>query len=104
MNPGNIFEETGQTARSLIDALKGSPVALFMLISNAAILAFLWYVTVENNAAKRLEAAQRAESSKAFAEKMVDCVPSETVKQIMDRSFKVQSDESKPLPKQEKAQ
>jgi hypothetical protein len=46
MNPG-IPEEAGQTARSLIDALKAQPHVVGLLIINAALLVFMFYALHE---------------------------------------------------------
>jgi hypothetical protein len=42
MNPGPT-EEAGQTARSFIDALKGQPAVLALIVANAAMLVFMFY-------------------------------------------------------------
>jgi len=42
MNPG-IIEETGQTARSFIEALKTQPATLAMIVANVVMLVFLFY-------------------------------------------------------------
>jgi hypothetical protein len=42
MNPG-VGEEAGQTARSFIDALKGQPAVLALIVANAAMLVFMFY-------------------------------------------------------------
>ena len=42
MNPG-ITEETGQTARSFIDALKQQPATLALILANTALLLFIFY-------------------------------------------------------------
>jgi hypothetical protein len=43
MNPGGPVEEVGQTARGLIDALKGQPAVLALTIANFALLVFIFY-------------------------------------------------------------
>ena len=42
MNPG-ASEEAGQTVRSFIDALKGNPATLALIIANMAMLVFMFY-------------------------------------------------------------
>jgi hypothetical protein len=42
MNPGPV-EEAGQTARSFVDALKGQPAVLALIVANAAMLVFMFY-------------------------------------------------------------
>jgi hypothetical protein len=42
VTPGPV-EEAGQTARSFIDALKGQPATLALIIANAAMLVFMFY-------------------------------------------------------------
>jgi hypothetical protein len=42
MNPG-VTEETGKTARTLIDALKGNPGILALSFINMALLIFMFY-------------------------------------------------------------
>jgi hypothetical protein len=42
MNPGPV-EEAGQTARSFVDALKGQPATLALIVANAAMLVFMFY-------------------------------------------------------------
>ena len=110
MNPGGVVEETGSTIRTMIDALKGSPTLLFMLLSNVALLCFVWYSQISNNTLWIEENRQRAENAKTFAEKTVDCVPSSIVRSMMNRGFKLQSDDDddrparlppiRPLPKE----
>jgi len=58
MNPG-VTEEVGSTARSVIHVLESQPLSLAMIISNFALLAFLWYTGAENN-------KQRAELGRAI--------------------------------------
>ena len=48
MNP-SIEEETGQTARTLINALGGQPFALAMIVSNFLLLGFIWYTQIETD-------------------------------------------------------
>ena len=42
MNPGAI-EEAGSTARSIIDALRGQPAVLALVVVNFAMLVFIFY-------------------------------------------------------------
>jgi hypothetical protein len=42
MNPGPT-EEAGQTARSIIDALRQQPATLALIIANIALLIFIFY-------------------------------------------------------------
>jgi hypothetical protein len=42
MTPGPV-EEVGQTARSFVDALKGQPAVLALIVANAAMLVFMFY-------------------------------------------------------------
>jgi len=67
MNPG-IVEETGQTARSVIDALKSQPMTITMILSNLLLLGFIWYSQVENNRAWSEENVQRSINAKNFVE------------------------------------
>jgi hypothetical protein len=41
MNP--ISDEAGQTARSVVDALKAQPFVLVLLLINVMFVAFLWF-------------------------------------------------------------
>ena len=43
MNPGGPVEEAGETARGLIDALKAQPATLALIVSNVAMLLFIFY-------------------------------------------------------------
>lgn len=42
MNPG-VSDEAGQTARSLIDAMKSQPALLAMILANICLLVFMFY-------------------------------------------------------------
>jgi hypothetical protein len=42
MNPGPV-EEAGQTARSLIDALRSNPATLTLIVANVALLVFFFF-------------------------------------------------------------
>jgi hypothetical protein len=42
MTPGPV-EEVGQTARSFVDALKGQPAVLALIVANGAMLVFMFY-------------------------------------------------------------
>jgi uncharacterized membrane protein affecting hemolysin expression len=42
VNPG-VTEETGQTARSVVDALKAQPLVLVLLLINILFVAMLWF-------------------------------------------------------------
>ena len=42
MSPGAV-EEAGQTARGVIDALKGQPAVLALTLANFALLVFIFY-------------------------------------------------------------
>lgn len=42
MNPG-VAEEVGGTARSFIDALKGNPATLALVVANVSMLVFMFY-------------------------------------------------------------
>ena len=42
MSPGAV-EEAGQTARGVVDALKGQPAVLALTLANFALLAFIFY-------------------------------------------------------------
>ena len=43
MNPGTPFEEAGETARSVIESFKSTPVALAILLFNVILLGGLFY-------------------------------------------------------------
>ena len=43
VNPGGVVEETGATARTFIDALKGQPATLALAIANLGMLIFIFY-------------------------------------------------------------
>ena len=42
MSPGAV-EEAGQTARGVVDALKGQPAVLALTLANFALLVFIFY-------------------------------------------------------------
>jgi ABC-type anion transport system duplicated permease subunit len=46
MNPGPS-EEVGQTARSVVDALKTQPLVLVLLLINVIFVLFLWFAIRE---------------------------------------------------------
>ena len=52
MNPGPI-EEAGQTARSTIDALKGNPFVLAVLILNVVLFLIIGYLISQERAGAR---------------------------------------------------
>ena len=52
MNPGPV-EEAGQTARSVVDALKGAPLVFALLVFNGLFLAMLTYAVMEERAEMR---------------------------------------------------
>jgi hypothetical protein len=43
MNPGGPVEEAGATARGFIDALKGQPAILALMVANFGLLLFIFY-------------------------------------------------------------
>ena len=43
MNPGGPAEEASKVAGGFIDALKGQPALLAMIVANFALLAFIFY-------------------------------------------------------------
>jgi len=67
MSPGAV-EEAGQTARSIITALASQPMSLAMILSNIALLAFVWYSDIENNKAWRAENEQRSANAVQFVQ------------------------------------
>jgi len=60
MNPG-MSEEVGQTARSFVTAMSSVPMALALVVSNVALLAFVWFTQYENNKAWVSNNSQRTE-------------------------------------------
>jgi hypothetical protein len=54
MNPGGPAEEAGKVAGGFIEALKGQPALLAMMVANFALLAFMFYAL--HGAAKYREA------------------------------------------------
>src|SRR5215831_20314618 len=61
MNPGGPVEEIGSTARSVIHVLESQPLSLAMILTNIALLVFLFY-------SQNQFYGQRQELSKYFLE------------------------------------
>ena len=73
MNPGPV-EEAGQTARSLIDALKAEPLSLALAVMNVALLAVFWFILSTLATSNRAREIQLFEQQRHTAELLSRCV------------------------------
>ncbi len=79
MSPGGLGEEAGHTARGFIEAMKGQPALLAMIVANIALLVFMFYAL--HGSAKHRETLtnQVLENSKAIhellANRAIACPP-----------------------------
>ena len=98
MNPGGVSEEAGSTARALIDALKGQPALLAMILANMALLAFMFYALEGSAESRRLLTQQVLDNSNSIHEilktRAIGCPPSS--------EYKLQSGESRELTPEER--
>jgi hypothetical protein len=70
-----MVHEVGETARSAIDVFKTSPFTLALVLLNAALLGFLYYQGVNNNAERRRELELLYENRKFVGEMLFKCLP-----------------------------
>jgi len=73
MNPGAI-EEAGQTARSFFDTMRSQPATLALIISNAALLVFIFYALAKAADVRHDLTMQQGEFAKHVTELLAKCV------------------------------
>jgi hypothetical protein len=73
MNPGPV-EEAGATARSFIEALKGNPATLALVIANVGMLIFIFYALAKGAEFRDKMLAQENEFAKHVTELLSRCV------------------------------
>jgi len=83
MNPGPT-EEIGNTARVLLDALRGSPGVLAMVVFNVIFIAFIWHGTNE----ERQLRIKIIEQEGALSEKLLQCIPLDALSKFIQQQGK----------------
>jgi len=73
LNPG-ISEETGQTVRSFIDAMKQQPATLALIIANTAMLIFIFYALSKGAEFRDTMIKSQFEYQKHVTELLAKCV------------------------------
>jgi len=74
MNPGGPVEEAGATARSFIEALKGNPATLALVIANVGMMIFIFYALAKGGEFRDKMLAQENEFAKHVTELLSKCV------------------------------
>ncbi len=73
MNPGPV-EEAGQTARSMIDAMKAHPVMLGMVIIILMQVGLMFYIVNKNTTTRENQFALLIAAQKSVQELLARCV------------------------------
>lgn len=93
-----IGEETGKTARSVVDALKTQPLLLSLVLLNVAMIVFMFYYVSNTFRARTVSVDQLFTSQKvmfeqwanvlqhqqALADKLEKCVPIDEVGKLIE--------------------
>ena len=66
-----------QVAKSFIDAMKGQPLSLALVVMNVMLLGFLYYSGVTATQERHKELEMLYENRKLVAELLYKCVPTE---------------------------
>ena len=83
MNPGPT-EEIGNTARLLLDVLRGSPGVLALVVFNLIFVGFVWHSTNE----ERLLRTKIVEQEGALSEKLLQCIPLDALSSFLEKQGK----------------
>lgn len=73
MNPG-VSEEAGQTARSVIEALKSNPATLALIVANTAMLIFIFYALAKGAEFRDTMIKQNFEYQREVSQLLARCV------------------------------
>lgn len=80
MNPG-VAEEVGGTARSFIEALRGNPATLALIVANVAMLVFVFYALAKGAEFRDKLLTSQFEYQRHVSELLAKCiVPEREVK------------------------
>jgi uncharacterized sodium:solute symporter family permease YidK len=83
MNP-SIPEEVGQTARSVVEVMKESPLSLALVVMNMALVIFLFYSNNQVLVQRQSALNQIVEWQKGTDTLMASCVSIEVMKLVVD--------------------
>jgi hypothetical protein len=64
-----------QVAGGLIDALKGQPLSLALVVMNLGLLGFLYYESVQAHAERKTETELLYENRREMAQLLFQCTP-----------------------------
>jgi len=73
VNPG-VSEEAGQTARSVIEALKSNPATLALIVANTAMLIFIFYALAKGAEFRDTMIKQNFEYQREVSQLLARCV------------------------------
>lgn len=93
MNPGPT-EEVGKVAGGFIDALKGQPLSLALVVMNVVLLGYLFYNEGKYVEARREFAKMLFDQQKVQSELLAKCVPVDEVMKLLQQQYQLSHPEA----------